>query len=128
MRNVLVTGGSRGIGLAIARRLAASGGYDVIALARHQSEGLAAAVREAQRRLHFRACDPAGRPGNENGPDRWGAGQERIRAAALNMPKPSGTPLRGALEPFALNRDELLTAGNANDPDPQVSNRTRSDR
>jgi len=59
MRNVLVTGGSRGIGLAIARRLAASGDYDVIALARRESDELAAAVREAQRRLHFRACDLA---------------------------------------------------------------------
>jgi len=59
MRNVLVTGGSRGIGLAIARRLAASGAYDVIALARRESDELAAAVREAQPRLHFRACDLA---------------------------------------------------------------------
>lgn len=59
MRNVLVTGGSRGIGLAIARRLAASGDYNVIAVARRESEELAAAIREAQRRLHFRVCDLA---------------------------------------------------------------------
>ena len=59
MRNVLVTGGSRGIGLAIARRLAASGDYNVVAVARHESRELAAAVREGQRRLHFRACDLA---------------------------------------------------------------------
>ena len=43
MRNVLVTGGSRGVGLAIARRLAA-GGHGVIALARRQSEPLADAI------------------------------------------------------------------------------------
>ncbi|AWO93163.1 UNVERIFIED_ORG: NAD(P)-dependent dehydrogenase (short-subunit alcohol dehydrogenase family) [Bradyrhizobium japonicum] len=42
MRNVIVTGGSRRIGLAIARRLAASGGYNVIAVARRESEELAA--------------------------------------------------------------------------------------
>jgi 3-oxoacyl-[acyl-carrier protein] reductase len=57
MRNVLVTGGSRGIGLAIARRLA-SGGFNVIAVARRESEELRAAISEAkQGNLHFRECD-----------------------------------------------------------------------
>ena len=58
MRNVLVTGGSRGIGLAIARRLAASGDYNVIAVARRESEDLGQAIRETGAdRLHFRAFD-----------------------------------------------------------------------
>jgi 3-oxoacyl-[acyl-carrier protein] reductase len=58
MHNVLVTGGSRGIGLAIAKRLVGAG-YNVIAVARRESEELAAAVRESEGRLHFRACDLA---------------------------------------------------------------------
>jgi 3-oxoacyl-[acyl-carrier protein] reductase len=58
MRNVLVTGGSRGIGLAITRRLAASGDYSVIAVARRESEDLGHAIRETGAdRLHFRAFD-----------------------------------------------------------------------
>ena len=57
MRNVLVTGGSRGIGLAIAERLAAAG-FNVIAVARRESGELCAAIGAAkQGNLHFRSCD-----------------------------------------------------------------------
>jgi 3-oxoacyl-[acyl-carrier protein] reductase len=57
MRNALVTGGSRGIGLAIVRKLAASG-FNVIAVARRESDELRAAITEAkQGNLHFRGCD-----------------------------------------------------------------------
>jgi 3-oxoacyl-[acyl-carrier protein] reductase len=60
MHNVLVTGGSRGIGLSIARRLVAAG-YHVIAVARRESEELRNAINEAVRQgrgiLHFRAFD-----------------------------------------------------------------------
>jgi len=60
MHNVLVTGGSRGIGLAIARKLAGRG-YHVIAVARRESEELreaiGAAEKEGRGRIYFRAFD-----------------------------------------------------------------------
>jgi 3-oxoacyl-[acyl-carrier protein] reductase len=60
MHNILVTGGSRGIGLAIARRIAHAG-YHVVAVARHESDGLKNAIREVVDEgtggLHFRAFD-----------------------------------------------------------------------
>jgi 3-oxoacyl-[acyl-carrier protein] reductase len=61
MRNVLVTGGSRGIGLGIARRLAGDGDR-VIAVARRRSEKLDAAIAEAaggRGEIRFAACDLA---------------------------------------------------------------------
>jgi 3-oxoacyl-[acyl-carrier protein] reductase len=55
-RTVLVTGGSRGLGLGIARKLVA-GGHDVIAVARSESKDVVSAIAEAKRaekgRLHF---------------------------------------------------------------------------
>ena len=57
MRNVLVTGGSRGIGLAIAERLALAG-FNVVAVARRESDELRAAIGKAQQEnLHLRPCD-----------------------------------------------------------------------
>jgi 3-oxoacyl-[acyl-carrier protein] reductase len=60
MHNVLVTGGSRGIGLGIAQRLAGAG-YNVIAVARRESDELRKAIEQAAShgngRLHFRAFD-----------------------------------------------------------------------
>jgi 3-oxoacyl-[acyl-carrier protein] reductase len=48
MRNVVVTGGSRGLGLAIANKLAQAD-YRVIAVARKQTDQLASAIEEAER-------------------------------------------------------------------------------
>jgi 3-oxoacyl-[acyl-carrier protein] reductase len=60
MRNIVVTGGSRGLGLGIARQLAAVG-YRVIAVARKSNQQLASAIEEAGRagpgKLHFVAFD-----------------------------------------------------------------------
>ena len=47
MRNVIVTGGSRGLGLGIVRRLAKSG-FHPIAIARKESDEFTAAKREAE--------------------------------------------------------------------------------
>ena len=62
MRSVVVTGGSRGLGLGIARRLAAEG-YRVIAVARHMNDQLAAAIEQATESdsgsLHFVPFDLA---------------------------------------------------------------------
>jgi 3-oxoacyl-[acyl-carrier protein] reductase len=60
MHSVLLTGGSRGIGLAIARRLAAAG-YNVIAVARRESDELRETigdiVKQGSGALHFRPFD-----------------------------------------------------------------------
>ena len=47
MRNVIVTGGSRGLGLGIARRLSVAG-YHAIAVARKQSDQLTSAIEKAE--------------------------------------------------------------------------------
>ena len=52
MPNVLITGASRGIGLAIAQRLAASG-HTAIALARTQGDALSAAIEQADGAIAF---------------------------------------------------------------------------
>jgi len=60
MDNVIVSGASRGLGLAIAERLTAVG-YNVIAVARRDSEALAAlrAREDMAGAVHLRACDLA---------------------------------------------------------------------
>jgi 3-oxoacyl-[acyl-carrier protein] reductase len=55
LANVLVTGASRGIGLAIAKRLAAD--HSVIALARNRGEALTAAIEQAGGAIAFAPFD-----------------------------------------------------------------------
>src|SRR5262245_11428615 len=56
MHNVVVTGGSRGLGLAIAKKLTAAG-YSAIAIARQMNDQLASTIKEVQQSktgaLHF---------------------------------------------------------------------------
>src|SRR5437016_1332545 len=60
MLNVVVTGGSRGLGLGIAHKLAKAG-FSVIAIARRESEQLASVMREVEHGqpggVHFRPFD-----------------------------------------------------------------------
>ena len=56
MRNVLVTGASRGLGLGIAKHLS-SDGFNVIALARKESEALTAAIASSAGALQFHGAD-----------------------------------------------------------------------
>src|SRR5271156_4692750 len=62
MQNVIISGGSRGLGLAMTRVVAAAG-YCVIALRRNHSEELASASRTeaggGRGAIEFRACDLA---------------------------------------------------------------------
>ena len=60
-RNILVTGGSRGLGLAIARKLAGAG-YRVIAVARQKNKETADAIAQIESAqgpgaLHFAPFD-----------------------------------------------------------------------
>jgi 3-oxoacyl-[acyl-carrier protein] reductase len=50
MRNVIVTGGSRGLGLGISRKLAALG-YRVIAISRKPNDALTSAIQEAETKI-----------------------------------------------------------------------------
>ncbi|PPD45836.1 MAG: 3-oxoacyl-ACP reductase [Methylocystis sp.] len=56
MRNVIVTGGSRGLGLAISRRLVADG-FHVIAVARRETDELREAVSQSDGALCFAPLD-----------------------------------------------------------------------
>jgi 3-oxoacyl-[acyl-carrier protein] reductase len=58
MTNVIVTGGSRGLGLAITRKLS-SAGFDVIAIARHPSREIVSPTQGGapEGRVHFRSFD-----------------------------------------------------------------------
>src|SRR5947209_3995003 len=56
MANVIVTGGSRGIGLAIVQTLVRDD-YTLIAIARHESRELAAAREQAPQSIYFVPLD-----------------------------------------------------------------------
>jgi 3-oxoacyl-[acyl-carrier protein] reductase len=96
-RTVLITGGSRGLGLGIAKKLVA-GGYDVIAVARSNNKTLDAALAEAKQAkagaLHFVPFD---------------LGEiEKIPDLVRDLRKDYG-PLFGLVNNAALGRDGALS-------------------
>jgi 3-oxoacyl-[acyl-carrier protein] reductase len=96
MRNILVTGGSRGLGLGIAQQLASTG-YCVIALARKLNKTLAAAIegvtRSKQGELHFVPFDLSE--------------IEAIPALIKNIRKDFG-PIYGLVNNAAIGTDGVL--------------------
>jgi 3-oxoacyl-[acyl-carrier protein] reductase len=92
MQTVIVTGGSRGLGLGTARQLA-TGGYRVIAVARRPTAELNAAIAEFRGGLQFRAFDLAEL-------DRIGALIRAIRGEC--------GPIHGLVNNAALGTDGLL--------------------
>jgi 3-oxoacyl-[acyl-carrier protein] reductase len=101
VRNVIVTGGSRGLGLAMARELASSG-YRVIAIARKPSAELTAAAAAA--------AAPAA------GGDSGGGGAIEFRACDLSDLAQIGALVRGLRKDFGplyglINNAGLGTSG-----------------
>lgn len=97
MRNVVVTGGSRGLGLAISRKLSMAG-YRVMAIARNQTAQLVTAMEEAERNhpgsFHFFRFDLAK--------------IEDIASLVKTLRKEFG-PIHGLVNNAAAGRDGALT-------------------
>src|SRR5262245_47132987 len=96
MHNVIVTGGSRGLGLAIARKLA-SAGYSAIAIARRPTDQLESLMADVERSktgaLHFTPFDLSN--------------IDEIGELVRNLRKQFG-PVYGLVNNAALGTDGLL--------------------
>ncbi|MEA2840599.1 MAG: 3-oxoacyl-[acyl-carrier protein] reductase [Methylobacteriaceae bacterium] len=92
MANVIVTGGSRGIGFAIVERLAADG-YTIIAIARKETKELAAAVENSAGAIYFVPFDLSE--------------TERIRELVRDLRERFG-PLYGLINNAALGTEGVL--------------------
>jgi len=109
MRNVIVTGGSRGLGLAIAKKLAAAG-YGTIAIARQSNDQLAAAIKD---------IDQSRKTSKDSGSLQFVAfdlsNVDGISDMVRNLRKQFG-PIYGLVNNAALGTDGLLGIM----PNPQI--------
>lgn len=100
MKNVIVTGATRGLGLAICARLLAVPDYRIIAIGRTPSDGFQALLAEYADRLVFRPYDLADLDG--------------IAALVQGITREFG-PLYGVVNNAALGIDGLLATQHATD-------------
>jgi 3-oxoacyl-[acyl-carrier protein] reductase len=112
-RNVLVTGGSRGLGLAIGSRLAASG-YRVIALARSETKELRAAM-ERIAALDRHGADANGTAGGELRFRAFDLGNTAGLGALVSELRAEVGPLYGLVNNAGLGTAGLLSM--MRDPD-----------
>ena len=98
MRNVIVTGGSRGLGLGIARKLAAEG-YRVIAVARNKADQLNSAMRGGR---------SANQPGHSFRPLRSGRDRRYCRSWSRGLRKNFG-PIYGLVNNAGVSFDGALS-------------------
>lgn len=114
MRKVVVTGGSRGIGLAIAQRLAASG-YGVVAVARRESDELKRAIEAAQNdagAIDFAAFDL----GDIDGLAEFAKSLRRQFGSIWGLVNNAGIGTEGVLATMHNSQIETLLRINVNSP------------
>lgn len=111
MRTIIVTGASRGLGLAIARRLVADGDR-VIAVARRESAELAAEIAQSGGALHFAALDLAQ---IDAIPD-FVLDLKKTFGAPYGLVNNAGLSVEGLLATMHISQIEMLTRVNVTAP------------
>lgn len=111
MRHVIVTGGSRGLGLAMTRRLIADG-FHVVAVARKESDELRALMVESAGALSFAAFDLSR---IDDIPD-FVLGLKKSHGAPYGLVNNAGLGTEGLLATMHNSQIEMLTRVNVTAP------------
>jgi 3-oxoacyl-[acyl-carrier protein] reductase len=111
MRHVIVTGGSRGLGLAMTRRLIADG-FHVVAVARKESDELRALMAESAGTLSFAAFDLSQ---IDDIPD-FVLGLKKAHGAPYGLVNNAGLGTEGLLATMHNSQIEMLTRVNVTAP------------